>query len=210
MVFARYVMFSEVYWHHAVRSSTSMFARSFYELHGQLDLPTLFQITESETVNVLREQARGTECECLIEGIFGPRRALFKRVAEYSHYQQLDIYTLLARRPYESLVRCGRALVDELNRRDIGLRLSPVDILIDAPPPHREVEFDVSIFFPKENTYRPLGEVSPVIDSLARIQFDDYVKRVRIFARREVQQELVEFADFDDALRRAIEVASIH
>jgi HD superfamily phosphohydrolase len=210
MVFARYVMFSEVYWHHAVRSSTSMFARAFYELHGQLDLPTLFQMTESETVNLLREQARGTACESLIEGIFGPRRALFKRVAEYSHYQQLDLYSLLARRPYESLVRCSRALVEELNRRDIGMRLSPVDILIDAPPPHREVEFDVSIFFPKEDTYRPLGEVSPVIDSLARIQFDDYVKRVRIFARREVQQKLVEFADFDDALRLAVQAASGH
>ncbi|MCA9067266.1 MAG: metal-dependent phosphohydrolase, partial [Planctomycetaceae bacterium] len=34
MVFARYVMFSEVYWHHAVRSATTMFARAFYELHG--------------------------------------------------------------------------------------------------------------------------------------------------------------------------------
>jgi hypothetical protein len=27
MVFARYVMFSEVYWHHAVRSATAMLQR---------------------------------------------------------------------------------------------------------------------------------------------------------------------------------------
>ena len=38
MVFARYVMFSEVYWHHAVRSATAMLQRAFYLLHGQLDL----------------------------------------------------------------------------------------------------------------------------------------------------------------------------
>ena len=42
MVFARYVMFSEVYWHHAVRSATCMLARSFYEVHERLDLRQLF------------------------------------------------------------------------------------------------------------------------------------------------------------------------
>jgi HD superfamily phosphohydrolase len=33
MVFARYVMFSEVYWHHGVRAATAMFQRAFYLLH---------------------------------------------------------------------------------------------------------------------------------------------------------------------------------
>ena len=37
MVFARYVMFSEVYWHHSVRSATAMLQRAFYLLHGQCD-----------------------------------------------------------------------------------------------------------------------------------------------------------------------------
>src|SRR6266436_7592254 len=48
MVFARYVMFSEVYWHHAVRSATSMFARAFYELYPGLNLKELFGLTEAE------------------------------------------------------------------------------------------------------------------------------------------------------------------
>ena len=56
-----------------------------------------------------------------------------------------------------------------------------VDILVDAPPPHKEVEFAVDIFFPKTGTYRSLREVSPVVEALALTQFDDYVKRVRIF-----------------------------
>ena len=30
MVFARYVMFSEVYWHHGVRAATAMLQRAFY------------------------------------------------------------------------------------------------------------------------------------------------------------------------------------
>ena len=32
MVFARYVMFSEVYWHHTVRAATAMLQRAFYML----------------------------------------------------------------------------------------------------------------------------------------------------------------------------------
>ncbi|MFP6765335.1 MAG: metal-dependent phosphohydrolase, partial [Planctomycetaceae bacterium] len=182
MVFARYVMFSEVYWHHAVRSATCMFGRAFYELHRDLDLPGFFRMTESETIRSLREAARGTHCEKLIEGVFGPRRSLFKRIAEYSHYQSNELYTLLARTSCEFLVQCGRNLVAELQRRNIARDLSPVDLLIDAPPPHREVEFKVPVYFPKENLYRPLASVSPIIESLARCQFDDYVKRVRIFA----------------------------
>ena len=62
--------------------------------------------------------------------------------------------------------------------------------LFDAPPVTREVQFNVEIFFPKEDRYRPLGEVSPVIRSLATEQFDDYVKRVRIFAHPRIVVEL--------------------
>src|SRR4029077_4795924 len=83
MVFARYVMFSEVYWHHAVRSATCMFARSFYELHRQMDLPTLFQQSEFEVIAELRRASAGTSVESLLAGIFGPKRSLYKRVAEF-------------------------------------------------------------------------------------------------------------------------------
>ncbi len=59
MVFARYVMFSEVYWHHAVRSATSMFARAFFHLHGELDLRNLFRLSEWETIETMRQHAAG-------------------------------------------------------------------------------------------------------------------------------------------------------
>jgi len=205
MVFARYVMFSEVYWHHAVRSATSMFARAFYELHSGLDCPELFRMTESDTIRTLRDAARGTDCEPLLEGVFGPRRQLFKRVAEFSHYQHPELYSLLARRPYDFLVRCGKTLAEDLHQRGIGNgTLNSTAILIDAPPPHREVEFRVSIFFPKENTYRPLTEVSPVVDALARTQFDDYVKRVRIFVHPDHHNAVSSLDDFDLLLHGAV------
>ena len=69
----------------------------------------------------------------------------------------------------------------------------------------REVQFDVEIHFPKENCYRPLGEVSPVIRALATEQFDDYVKRVRVFAHPRLAAELRQLHDLPELLGRAIE-----
>jgi HD superfamily phosphohydrolase len=206
MVFARYVMFSEVYWHHAVRSATCMFARAFFELRSSFDLTTLFETSETETIRLLRNKAAGTDSTQLVEGVFGPKRQLYKRAGEYSHYHQNELYELLAGRPYEFLVRCSCNLTEELNRRGIVNRtLSPVDILIDAPPPHREVEFKVPIYFPKEDKYRLLSDVSPVIESLAKKQFDDYVKRVRIFASPDIRHQLLESVEFESALRKAVD-----
>ncbi len=53
LVFARYVMFSEVYWHHGVRSATAMLQRAFYLLHGTLELDSLFRLTEAEMIAAL-------------------------------------------------------------------------------------------------------------------------------------------------------------
>lgn len=205
MVFARYVMFSEVYWHHAVRSATAMFARSFFELRGCFDLRKFFELTESETIRELREAAPGTDCEPLIEGVFGPKRRLFKRVVEFTHSLHPDVYSRLAGRPYEFLVRVGRRLCESLSST-LGRRLSSVDILIDAPPPHREVEFNVTIFDPKERTYRPLNRVSPVVEALAKTQFDDFVKRVRVFAEPEIAATLSDLPTFRESLQQAIAV----
>jgi HD superfamily phosphohydrolase len=205
MVFARYVMFSEVYWHHAVRSATAMFARSFFELRGRFDVKSFFELTESETIRELRLAARGTACEPLTEGVFGAKRRLFKRVAEFTHSRHPDLYSQLAGRPYEFLVRAGQRLCQSLSH-ELGRELSPVDILIDAPPPHREVEFNVSIFDPKEKTYRPLHQVSPVVEALARTQFDDFVKRVRVFAEPELARELSQRPAFRHELEQALSV----
>jgi hypothetical protein len=69
----------------------------------------------------------------------------------------------------------------------------------------REVEFDVDVYFPKQGSYRPLGEVSPVVRTLAREQFDDYVKRVRLFAHPRVASELRELPELATVLQEAIQ-----
>jgi HD superfamily phosphohydrolase len=180
MVFARYVMFSEVYWHHAVRSATTMFARSFYELHGACDLPRMFLSTDAEMIAELRRRAGAGPAASLLEGVFGRSRRLYKRAAEFSELQSPEMYRRLARRPFQELVDIGNALAARM-RPHAGRDVAATEVLLDAPPPHREIEFAVEVYFPKQDLYRPLREVSPVVDALARTQFDDYVKRVRVF-----------------------------
>lgn len=189
MVFARYVMFSEVYWHHAVRAATAQLQRAFAQLYSQLDLDQLFRLAEQDFIQELRRVARGTAAEDLLEGLFGKVRRLYKRLDEYSVFQRPDLYRRLARQPYPWLVQCAERLADQASRR-IGRRVAPHQVLIDAPPQHLEVQFQVDVYFPKEDCYRSLGEISPVVQTLAKQQFDDYVKRVRVFVHPSIAADL--------------------
>jgi HD superfamily phosphohydrolase len=203
MVFARYVMFSEVYWHHGVRAATAMLQRAFYLVHGMLDLDFLFRMTEHEVIEELQRAAGGGPAGDLLDGLFGATRRLYKRLAQYSFLEQPSLYARLARRPYPWLAACAERFA-MLASTALGRVVAPHELLFDAPPMAREVQFDVDIHFPKENRYRALGEVSPVIRTLATEQFDDYVKRVRIFAHPRVVHELQALPNLPDLLDDAI------
>jgi HD superfamily phosphohydrolase len=207
MVFARYVMFSEVYWHHAVRSATSMFARSFYELHGNVDLHRAIGQTDAEMIVTLQRAATSGPCEPLLEGVFGHKRRLFKRAVEYSHETEGGIYQQIAGRPYAFLVQCATHLAERLESLT-GQATRPTDVLIDAPPPHREVEFAVDIYFPKQDEYRALRAVSPVVEALARTQFDEFVKRVRVFVAPHLIHMAARVQRFDEELQAAVNESS--
>jgi hypothetical protein len=99
------------------------------------------------------------------------------------------MYDQLARRPYPWLVSCAEEFA-ALASRALGRVVAPHEVLFDAPPIEREVEFRVEVCFPKEGRYRPLADVSPVVRTLAKEQFDDYVKRVRIFAHPRLAADL--------------------
>jgi HD superfamily phosphohydrolase len=203
MVFARYVMFSEVYWHHAVRSATAMLQRAFYLLHDSLDLDALFRATQAAFIDQMRAAAAGDPAADLVEGLFGADRGLYKRLAQFNIFQQPELYARLARRPYPWLVRCAEQFA-ELAGGALGERIAPHEVLFDAPPVAREVEFDIEVYFSKENVYRPLGEVSPVVRALAERQFDDYVKRVRVFVHPRLAAALGGISDLPGLLEDAI------
>ncbi len=204
LVFARYVMFSEVYWHHGVRAATAMLQRAFYLLHGMLHLDGLFRMTEGEMVEELQHVAGAGPARELLAGIFGPSRQIYKRLAQYSLFEQHDLYSRLARRPYPWLAACAEQFAG-LASTALSRVVAPHEILFDAPPVQREVEIEVDIYYPKEDRYRPLEEVSPVVRTLAKEQFDDYVKRVRIFAHPRLAADLRRLESLPKLVSQAID-----
>ena len=210
MVFARYVMFSEVYWHHAVRSATAMFQRAFYLWYQEAGLQpgspaavaALFELSEFEMVAQLREQCGDNPAGKLFGQLFGPTRKLYKRVVSYIFNEDEDVYREIAQKPYSWLVQFSAKLTQSLSQQ-IGEFVDEHSILVDAPPVGLEVQFDVDVFYERDNSYRKLGEVSPVVNTLARQQFDDFVKQVRIFVDPDLLAKISSI-DMDLLVRRAV------
>jgi hypothetical protein len=182
-----------------------MLQRAFYLLHHQLDLEQLFQLTERPFVQQMRSVAGEQPSGQLLDRLFGSIRRLYKRWTEYSFFEHPEIYGQLAHRDYQQLVRCGHELARRLAERT-GHDVRPDQVLIDAPPAKLEVQFAVEIHDAKRNRYRPLGEVSPVVKTLAETQFDNYVKRVRVFVAPELI-DLVKEVDDEEVLRFAMGIS---
>ncbi len=183
MVFARYVMFSEVYWHHAVRSATAMFQRAFYLLHDSLDLERICRIDRAADDRRPARRGRERPGRRFARAASSAHAAqLYKRLAQYSYFEEPHMYrptgppairracaiaaeaiaaTLIgrARRSWSPLTKCS-----SMRRRRSSKSISTSTCISR-----------------RERIYRRLGEISPVVRTLAQEQFDDYVKRVRIF-----------------------------
>ena len=188
MVFSRYVMFSEVYWHHAVRAATAMLQRAVFLLQHRIDLPGSLDLDDSHWTAMLRRAAEGSVAEPLVDGIFGPRRRLYKRVAEFDVVSGVEVHSRLARRPYWWLVACAERLAASLSAQT-GCSVHAVDVLMDAPPTKLEVDINIDVVA-RDGAVHTLGDVSPLASALAHRQFDNHVKRVRVFLRPEVRETL--------------------
>lgn len=207
MVFARYVMFSEVYWHHAVRAATAMFQRAIFFLHHEIDLERVLPpLNDQHLMEALRHLSRERPDVVfeLLDGIFGSARRLYKRLAQYSFFEEPELYRRLARRPYAELVQVAERIAAALGDA-LGQPVAPHDVLVDAPPVELEVQFNIDVYYPKQNVYRRLGDVSPVVRTLAEEQFDDYVKRVRIFVHPRIAAEAARLPDLAKRLAATIE-----
>lgn len=185
MVFARYIMFSEVYWHHAVRSATAMLQRAIYELfqHQRCDASDVLRwahATDNQVVEELLQRSKNEAWERCVTGIFGPVRSLYKRIAQFDYLDEPLLHRSLSRRPYSQITSLARRLTERIASA-IGTNVSEVDVLIDAPSQKIDIQFQLEVRL-SHGAFRQLGDVSPMVQALATKQFDDIVKRVRIFA----------------------------
>ncbi|NDC63275.1 MAG: HD domain-containing protein [Planctomycetia bacterium] len=209
MVFARYVMFSEVYWHHAVRAATAMLQRAVWIVRDTIEPASFVRFDDGEFVDWLMQAAAGTSAAPLADGLFGPTRRLFKRVAGFDSLHHPRIHRLLSGRTHADAVDISHRLAAILSRR-LGRTIPGDSLIIDAPPAQREVEFTLQVrerpgLGPDEGVcgWRQLAELSPVVRSLAREQFDDIVKRVRIFAPAEAAAAIANCPGIDDLVAEA-------
>lgn len=209
MVFARYVMFSEVYWHHAVRAATAMLQRSIWLVRDAIEPARLTRFDDREFGDWLVRAAQASGAAPLVDGLFGPARRLVKRAGSFDALHHPQIHRALAGRSYADSVAISGRLAKALSRR-LGTAIDADTLLIDAPPAEREVEFRLAV---RERTgarsaasphrWRSLAELSPVVRSLAHEQFDNLVKRVRIFAPAESAGDIAACDGLDELILEA-------
>lgn len=194
LVFARYVMFSEVYWHHAVRSATAMLQRLVFETSkstaDQLALLASWRTaTDSDFhSDILARSAGDAMLSDLASGVIGTERRLYKRVAQLSWADASEVHKRLRSMDYAQLVKESEGLAEKLARAPgmTSAKVQPTDVLIDAPPQKLEVQFKVAIRRKAPDGFTPLSDLSPVVHSLATEQFDHFVKQVRVFVNPEL------------------------
>ena len=206
MVFARYVMFSEVYWHHAVRAATAMLQRAVWLVRPAIDSDVLVRTDDRGFADWLTAAAAGTAAEPLVAGLFGPVRRLLKRAGSFDAAHSPEVHAALAGRGYAEMVEVSARLAAALSRR-FGRPVAAATLIVDAPPAAREVEFRLQVrdgaAGPEADRWRDLASLSPVVRSLAHEQFDDLVKRVRVFAEPDDAKAIAGCGDLDRLLLEA-------
>jgi len=206
LVFARYVMFSEVYWHHAVRSATAMLQRVVWLCRDQLDIGRMTRSDDAGFVALLGDASTDPVAERLLAGLFGHQRQLHKRVVAYDAATNPELHAVLAGLPYDRLAEVSERLTAALTR-STGLSIPAGSLIIDAPPAEKEIEFRLQVQVPagpgRPARWQSLAEVSPVTQSLAHQQFDSLVKQVRLFAPADVAAALQKQAGLEEVILEA-------
>jgi uncharacterized protein len=189
MVFSRYVMFSEVYWHHSVRSATAMLQRLVFRLGSEVLQQAWDEMSDCQfQQKILQLSAGDSNLIPLAESLFGRARRLYKRFSLHNFAVSPEVHKALAHKPFEELVECAGRLSDKLAQR-LSVPIGPNDILIDAPPVKLEIQFKLDILN-SNGRHQSLAELSPVVKALATDQFDKFVKQVRVFVRPELRDSL--------------------
>jgi HD superfamily phosphohydrolase len=200
-VFCRYAMFSEVYWHHTVRSASCMVEGALADLverRGEsadnLANELLVRSDEELLVWFRSLSEAGTPTERLLSGLTGDRRKLYKRLVTYSpsyaetHKQQA----------YERLYRASPEDTHDIVARIrvrleglVGHALHPSAVLVDVPPRDKDKLEPFVVRFPNASGQReyPLHTLSGIVSG---VQSDmiQVVKKIRIFVEPTVVAEL--------------------
>ena len=182
-VFARYAMFSEVYWHHAVRAAAAMVEAALAALPpeplGALERQLLSLGDDTFLAAVRASAPEGGTTARLLDHLAA--RRLYKRIATFSRAYAEPEKQAAWRLLYE-------ADRDTLDRVSLGIAAAlggePGDVLIDTPPRDKDHPEPITIVYGPHVTGRrevPLHELSGVVQGVST-DFVKVVKKVRVFA----------------------------
>jgi HD superfamily phosphohydrolase len=206
-IFSRYVMFTEVYWHHTARCFSAMFRRAFMDLvQTDLEVDDLigekiytrkscryFSDVESFR-RIVGHAAKGGRktavARDMLDAIASGRAGLYKRLitlrGEGEPGGRQYEAKLICRRLIEtyhsglkSWLELGRRFARRVGRRAGISDIREHHILIDTPLlGDRGTTYP--LYFPREKLVRDITEVSPVAGALDKM-FNEAAQQVRIY-----------------------------
>jgi HD superfamily phosphohydrolase len=183
LLFAKYQMYRNVYWHHAVRSATAMYKRLVEDAvsSGALQIARLVSHTDEGLLSELRHAAPSQ----LLDGL--QRRVLWKRAAERSAAElgDRDLEWIATDRPR------ARALEDALARRH---GLEPGDVLIDYPAKTQMLGLELPVRLRDGSVVALTNEGLPGAVNLPKLADEFYrsARWLRIFTRTRITIDLRE------------------
>lgn len=204
LIFASYLMYREVYWHHTVRAAQAMLKRAVTEalLADEVDFARLVAADDEQAMALLRA-CRNAATADLTFGL-GPGRRLYRRVWSGSLEQA---HALPAGATRDLLVRLGTqdpwasereltGVVGDFNAR-AGAALEAHQLLADVGGRGKELFFAVPLVGAQGPRSTADPEVSLIAPSLAH-NFERHAKRLQLLATPEAAPALARYLGLPD------------
>ncbi len=181
LMFASYLMYREVYWHHTSRAGTAMLKRAVSEavLHEEISLGELLRLNDEQAISQLL-QCKNPVTRDLIMRLEGPGRRLYKRVVTKDILE--GWYLELANASYWEQLELLR---DVTKRAGIAEHL----LLVDMAGPGKQLFFSVPVI--QDGSYQNTAdpEVSILAPYVSK-NFHEHAKRLYLLAPAEVVERV--------------------
>ena len=180
LLFAKYQMYRNVYWHHAVRSATCMFKRAARTAvaHGAVTRERVAELTDDELMQLLIERERNPLAGALRE------RRLYKRALDLPGSEVRAATPEWVAEDPDLLERVEDALAVEAG-------LAPGELLLDFPSRHSMLGVDLPLKLRDGTVERLTDEGRAGHLGLPRIAGELYrsARRLRVFVARGVEMD---------------------
>ncbi len=188
LIFASYLMYREIYWHHAVRCAQAMLKRAAAEalLGGQVDPRRLTAADDEQAVALLRGCGNGATAELM--GLLSPGRSLYRRLFDGTARQAEalppgeagDLLRALAAAGFWEAGDVLAGVAASYARRSRA-DVRPHHLLVDVAGRDKELFFAVPVLGPGRRTTTADPDVSLLAPSLAH-NFERHAKRLQLLA----------------------------